>query len=104
MVKRKKAAAKSDKGKSAGGGKRGRKPPPPNETKRDRFVRIATERTRKAIHAIELLGNLASPHYSWEPRDQEAMVNALLDAVDRTAARFEAKAPRPKGLPEFTIN
>lgn len=77
------------------GRKRGRKPPPPSETARDRFVRIGNRRMAQALTAIRLLGNMASPHYAWTPEDLERMHAALMDQIDKTFARFEAKEPGP---------
>lgn len=95
MVARKKKTASKAEGKAPKvEGKRGRKPPPPGETKRDKFVRLAEHRMEKAIRAIELLGNLTAPHYAWTPEDEERMHSALMDAIERTFARFEARAPR----------
>lgn len=84
-------------------GKRGRKPPPPGETKRDRFVRLCEHRMAKAINAIELLGNLSAPHYAWVPEDLDPMHTALMDTIERTFSRFEARAPRKDTRP-FKLN
>lgn len=77
----------------ASGAKRGRKAPPPGETARDRFVRIGNNRMARVLQSIRLLGNLASTHYAWTPEDLERMHQAIVDQVDRTFARFEAKEP-----------
>ena len=94
---------KLDAAKRGAMGKRGRKPPPSGKTKRDRFVRLCEMRTEKAIRAIELLGNLAAPHYAWTPEDLERVHVALMDAIERTFTRFEARAPRGEA-PSFSLH
>lgn len=102
--KSKRAAALGDAASSpAQAGKRGRKPPPPGETKRDKFVRLCEHRMNKAVRAIELLGNLTAPHYAWTPEDEERMHSALMDAIERTFARFEARAPRDEDASKFKL-
>lgn len=81
--------------------KTGRKAPPPGETRRDKFVRLCESRMKKAIKAIELLGNLAAPHYHSDPKSLDAMHSALMDAIERAFTRFEARE-RQEG-PPFTL-
>jgi hypothetical protein len=76
-------------------GKRGRKTPPSGESKRDRFVRLGEKRVLKAVEAISLIGNLSAPHYDWNEDDLDKMHTALMDAIERTFARFETKTRGP---------
>ena len=55
------------------------------ETKHDKFVRIRDMRMPKAVHAIELLGNLGSHHYEFTPEEARALVDEL-DAAVATVA------------------
>jgi len=63
--------------------------PPENESKRDRFLRIATPRMQRALTAIRLLGNLSSPTYGWEKQDVEMIRSTLTQALNETMTRFD---------------
>ena len=65
------------------------------ESKRERFVRLAENRTNKILDMIQLLGNLSSPgSYEYTQQDVDkiftAIENATRDAKKRFA-RIEAK-------------
>ncbi len=65
--------------------------PVDTETKRERFERIGQPRVNRALHAIKLIGNLASSNYEWDEADVEAMRAALQDQVDKTLFLFERR-------------
>ena len=54
---------------------------------RKTFVRLATHRVNKAIHYIELLGNLR--HYPYTEADIEKIKTAINDELDKTIERLE---------------
>lgn len=52
------------------------------ETKRDKFVRLAENRTETVLHGIRLLGNLANTsNYEYTEEDVNKIVKALKTAV-----------------------
>lgn len=55
------------------------------ETKHEKFLRIRDLRVPKAVHAIELLANLGSHHYEFNPAEAQARVGDLQAAVDNVA-------------------
>lgn len=72
-----------------------RRPPPPNETKHDRFRRLATARMIHARYAIRLLGNLSARSlYESTPDEVARMRAALLDDVADMAKKFMANVRR----------
>ena len=74
---------------AATGAKRGRKPAPENETKSQRFDRLAVERTRKALRYIAALGNLSGSAYESTEEKRERIWNALQVEIDRASAKYE---------------
>ena len=57
--------------------------------KRDRFVRIAEERTEKVLHDLEVLGNVASKaSYDYTEEDLDAILEAVEKGVKRLRERF----------------
>ncbi len=61
-----------------------------NESKRDRFVRLAESRTSNALRAIRVIANLANKaHYDFSPTDVKKISAALHKEVDAMARRFE---------------
>ena len=74
--------------------KRARKSPPLNESKRDRFKRLALTRMRNALSAIRLIGNLSTSEIYESTEDDVARIHAtLLDAVSESTNRFKKKRP-----------
>ncbi len=66
-----------------------------DESKRDRFERIAKARMNKALTAIRLLGNLSSPNYEWTQNDVRAISDTLQFAVNETLAKFRRREKSP---------
>ena len=60
-----------------------------NESKSERFVRIAEARTTRACKAISLLGNLAASGYEYTDKQVDAVFEALQREVDAARAMFE---------------
>ena len=53
-----------------------------SETKREKFIRLAENRTQSVIKGIELLGNLSNPNaYEYTNEDLDKVVNALKKEV-----------------------
>jgi CHASE1-domain containing sensor protein len=71
-----------------------------DETKRQKFVRLANKRTNAAVAKIDLLGNLASGQYESTTADVEQIETALYNAVDAAMKRF-GKMTSDK--PEFAL-
>ena len=59
-----------------------------NESKVDRFIRIAEPRVNRACKAVSLLGNLAGSGYEYTPAQVEAMFGAVQETLDEAKAQF----------------
>ena len=59
-----------------------------NETKEDKFRRLATKRVNAAIQKISLIGNLGSAQYGKTDEQIQAIEVALSDAVVNTMAQL----------------
>jgi len=59
-----------------------------NETKADKFKRVACMRTTKTLRSIRLIGNLATANYSYTPEQVQKIETALYTAVEETMAGF----------------
>jgi len=71
----------------------------PKPYKRKTFVRLATHRVNKAIHYIELLGNLR--HYPYTEADIKKIKTAITEELDKTIERLENPKEDFKNL--FTL-
>lgn len=60
-----------------------------NESKEQRFVRIAEPRVNRACKAVSLLGNLAGSGYDCTPEQVDAMFGAVQAALDNARAQFD---------------
>lgn len=81
----------------------GRQAPPAEETKRERFLRIATPRMQRALTSIRLLGNLSSPNYGWDAQDVEMMRSQLTQVLNDTLQRFEKEKRREAVFEGFEV-
>lgn len=60
-----------------------------DETKRDRFIRLAEARTNKIIDMIQLLGNCSNTsQYEYSQKDVDKIFNAVQDELDEARKRF----------------
>lgn len=76
--------------------------PTHTETKRERFVRLAERRTTKALHAMRLVGNLASRNnYEYTEADARKIVGALAQELDNLRKRFSDSPGRD--APKFRL-
>ena len=71
------------------------------ETKRDKFVRIAEARTNKIINMIQLLGNCQSL-YEYSQKDVNKIFNAIQAELDEAKKRY-SKQDSQKGS-KFTLD
>ena len=60
-----------------------------NETKRERFVRLAEARTNKILDMLKLLGNCSSKsNYEYSDDDVKKIFNAIDREVKNAKAKF----------------
>ena len=69
---------------------------PENETKNEKFVRIASPRVNAVIDKLDILSNCASSNYEYTEEQVEAMFQAIRDAVDNCYAQFQPKVKSEK--------
>ncbi|MGB3900124.1 MAG: hypothetical protein WA973_16425 [Mesorhizobium sp.] len=63
--------------------------------KREKFRELASNRTDKALEAIERIGNLSNRQlYEWEAGEIRKIIKALRDEVAKVEARFETPNTR----------
>ncbi|PWL63153.1 MAG: hypothetical protein DBY37_04325 [Desulfovibrionaceae bacterium] len=73
-----------------------------NETKREKFVRIAEARTNKIIDMIQLLGNCSNQNqYEYTQKDVNKIFNAIQAELDEAKKRY-SKQDSQKGS-KFTL-
>lgn len=73
------------------------------ETKREKFVRLAENRTNKILDMIQLLGNLSSPGtYEYTQQDIEKMFGAIENATKEAKKRFNKV--ESKNSSRFTLD
>ena len=73
-----------------------------NETKREKFVRLAEARTNKIIDMLQLLGNCSnSSTYEYTQQDVDKIFSAI-EAEVREAKKKFAKTESAKGT-RFTL-
>lgn len=66
---------------------------PANETKADRFVRVATPRVGKALKAIRVIGYCAGSTYEYTPNQVDDIKAALAKELTGLIESFEKKTP-----------
>jgi len=68
------------------------------ETKRERFVRVAENRTNKIIDMIRLLGNCSNKgNYDYSDEDVKKIFNAIESELKTAKGKFfEADSPQKK--------
>lgn len=69
----------------------------PEETKADRFKRLAEGRVGSTIRKIELIGNLAGSNYEFTAEQVERILGSLRTAVDEVEKKFQ-KGLNKKGF------
>lgn len=69
---------------------------PENETKNEKFLRIATPRVNAIIDKLDILSNCASASYEYTEEQVETMFQALRDAMDACYNEFRPKVKSEK--------
>ena len=73
------------------------------ETKREKFVRIAESRTNKIINMIQLLGNCSNQSlYEYSQKDVNKIFNTIQTELDEAKKRY-SKQDSQKGS-KFTLD
>lgn len=73
------------------------------ETKREKFVRLAENRTNRILSTLELLGNCSNTSaYEYTQKDIDKIFKAIQTQLDETKARFKNQ-DSSKNEP-FTLN
>ena len=73
------------------------------ETKREKFVRIAEARTNKIINMIQLLGNCSNQSlYEYSQKDVNKIFNTIQTELDKEKKRY-SKQDSQKGS-KFTLD
>lgn len=73
------------------------------ETKREKFVRIAEARTNKIIYMIQLLGNCSNQSlYEYSQKDVNKIFNTIQTELDEAKKRY-SKQDSQKGS-KFTLD
>jgi len=65
----------------------------PTETKREKFLRLATQRTKEVLSRLRILGNCANRQiYEYNEKD----VEKIFSAIDKQLKEVKAKFHFPK--------
>ena len=66
----------------------------PEESKADKFKRLAQSRVNNAIAKIGLVGNLSSSNYEYDVQQVEKILGGLKLAVDEVEKKFQKNLNR----------
>ena len=69
---------------------------PENETKNEKFLRIATSRVNAIIDKLDILSNCAGSNYEYTEEQVETIFQAIRDAVDACYNEFRPKVKTEK--------
>jgi hypothetical protein len=69
---------------------------PENETRNEKFIRIAGPRVNAIIDKLGILENCAGASYEYSGEQVDAMFSAIRNAVDACEAKFQPKAVQEK--------
>ena len=69
---------------------------PENETKAEKFIRIATPRVNSVIDKLDILANCAGAAYYYNEEQIESMFDAIRNAVDACYSQFQPKQKTEK--------
>ena len=72
-----------------------------SESKEARFKRLAEKRVNVALQKISLIGNLASPNYSYTPEQVEKIIVALTASIAEVEEKFQKVLDRNRKKFEF---
>lgn len=68
----------------------------PNETKEERFKRLAEQRVAATLDKIRLIGNLATSQYAYNGDQVAKIFQALKDAIGDVEDKFQRTLERKK--------
>lgn len=74
---------------------------PENETKNEKFLRIATPRVNAIIDKLDILSNCAGSNYEYTEEQVETMFQALRDAMD---ACYKSSVPRSRARRSVSVS
>lgn len=74
---------------------------PENETKEERFIRIATPRVNAVLQKLEILSNCSGNTYGYTEEQIDAMFDAIELAVVNCKKQFQPKTAKEKS--QFTF-
>lgn len=74
---------------------------PENETKEERFIRIATPRVNGVIQKLEILSNCSGATYGYTEEQVDAMFDAIELAVANARKQFQPKTSKEKNQFSF---
>jgi len=67
-----------------------RKRVPPTESKREKFLRLATQRTREVLYRLRILGNSANRQlYDYNESDVKKIFSAIDEQLKIIKAKFK---------------
>ena len=69
---------------------------PENETKNEKFLRIATPRVNAIIDKLDILSNCSGPSYEYTDEQVDNMFQAIRYAVESCYKEFQPKVKREK--------
>ena len=69
---------------------------PENESKNEKFIRIASSRVNAVIDKLDILSNCASSNYEYTDEQVENMFQAIRYAVDACYDQFQPKVKSVK--------
>lgn len=78
--------------------KKKRPPPPSDETKAERFKRVATPRIVKALRVIRLIGNCTGSPYEYTEVQATKVISELLNAVTTLENQMKHKKSKQVGF------
>ena len=65
-----------------------------NESKAERFVRLAEPRVNRACKAISMIGHLAASSYEYTEKQVDSMFGAMQEELNAQKAKFTKVADR----------
>jgi len=77
-------------------------PPVAQETKHERFRRLAPKRMGFALKPLRRVGNLFSSGYEWTPEERDQMLTALRAEFDFIEHKSREKPSSDKPIFEFS--
>ena len=73
------------------------------ETKEQKFTRLATKRTQAALTKIRLLGNLTGSSYRYTEEQASKIIGTLRQAIDEIEGKFKKVRGQKVGDQPFSL-